>query len=176
MPLDHFISQVHLKNFYTNDERGRLVAIRKDDLKKFYPRSEDVCRREHGSTNKYLSEPRAIEIFLKNIEPNYNISVEAIRQKAPGTKDVYVIAGFIAYIMACSPTGMRITRGPIAAAVQSTAEILDAQGRFPPAPTAFGGKSMTELLSDGLVQLKIDDKIPAGNKYLYCRSLDVCTR
>jgi hypothetical protein len=58
MPLDHFVSQVHLKNFYT--DRGRLVGVKKDNLKKFYAKSENVCRRVDRSTNGYLAEPRAV--------------------------------------------------------------------------------------------------------------------
>jgi hypothetical protein len=42
MPLDHFIPQVHLRNFYTNGRGGRLIGVKKDDLKKFYAKSEDV--------------------------------------------------------------------------------------------------------------------------------------
>ncbi|MGX9147212.1 hypothetical protein [Mesorhizobium sp. 128a] len=32
MPLDHFVSQVHLKNFYSDGGCGPLVRIKKDDL------------------------------------------------------------------------------------------------------------------------------------------------
>jgi hypothetical protein len=160
MPLDHFVSQVHLKNFYSDDERGRLVGIKKDDLKKFYPRSEDVCRRNDGSTNDYLVEPRAIEAFLKRVEPNYNAAVEAIRRREIGDKDVYVIAGFVAYVMTCSPTAMRIGTPPIAATLQSAAELMDARGLLPPAPDSLGNKSMTELLEDGTVQFNVNEKYP----------------
>ena len=103
MPLDHFVSQVHLKNFYT--DRGRLVGVKKDDLKKFYAKSEDVCRRIDGNTNGYLTESRVIEEFLKRIEPNYNMALDAIRRREIDAETVYVIAGFVAYVMSCSPTG-----------------------------------------------------------------------
>ncbi|CAN7706613.1 DUF4238 domain-containing protein [Mesorhizobium sp. LjNodule214] len=160
MPLDHFVSQVHLRNFYSADERGRLVAVKKDDLKKFYPWSENVCRRPDGSTNDYLREPRAIEAFLKRIEPNYNAALEAVRRREPDVDEIYVIAGFVAYVMSCSPTAMRIGTPHIAATVQSAAKILDAQGLLPPSPDALGKKSMTDLLGDGSVQIKIDEKYP----------------
>ena len=69
MPLDHYVSQVHIKNFYSPDMVERVFAMRKSDLKKFMPRAQDVCRIEDNSSNSYLKEDRAIEDFLKVIEP-----------------------------------------------------------------------------------------------------------
>lgn len=158
MPLDHFVSQVHLKNFYT--DRGRLVGVKKDDLKKFYAKSEDVCRRIDGNTNGYLTEPRVIEEFLKRIEPNYNMALDAIRRREIDAETVYVIAGFVAYVMSCSPTAMRIGTPHIAAALQSGAEMLDVHGLLPPAPEGLGGRSLSDLLDDGMVRINIDEKYP----------------
>jgi hypothetical protein len=64
MPFDHYVSQVHLKNFNSPALDGELFAIRKSDLKRFQPRSRDICRIEDGSTNPYLTESQAIEDFL----------------------------------------------------------------------------------------------------------------
>ncbi|TGR23153.1 MULTISPECIES: DUF4238 domain-containing protein [unclassified Mesorhizobium] len=111
MALDHYVSQVHLRNFYSDDARGRLVAVRKDDLKRFYPWSEDVCRIEEGSTNAYFNEPRTIEAFLKRIEPNYNRALSAVRERRIDAEDVNVIAGFVAYVASCSPAAMRLHSG-----------------------------------------------------------------
>jgi hypothetical protein len=158
MPLDHFVSQVHLKNFYTDS--GRLVGVKKDDLKKFYAKSDDVCRRPDGSTNGYLTEPRAVEEFLKEVEPKYNAAVTALRERNIDADGVYVLAGFIAYLMTCSPTAMRISTPHLAASVQTAAEIIDAQGLLPPAPDILGNKSMTELLEDGSVKISVDEKYP----------------
>jgi hypothetical protein len=158
MPLDHFVSQVHLRNFYTDG--GRLVGVKKDDLKKFYAKSEDVCRRLDGSTNDYLREPRAIEEFLRNIEPNYNAAVTALRNREIDADGVYVIAGFVAYVLACSPTAMRLGKPHLAAAVQTAAEILDANGKLPKVPDILGGKSLTDLLSDGSVVVNVDGRYP----------------
>ena len=59
MPLDHFIPQVHLRNFYGED--GRLVGVKKENMELFFPKSKTVCGRNDGSTNKYLNNPRIIE-------------------------------------------------------------------------------------------------------------------
>ena len=69
MPLDHYIPQVHLKKFYSPALGNRMYAIRKTDLKAFTPDSQSVCRIMDGSTNAYLKDNRAIEEFLKTIEP-----------------------------------------------------------------------------------------------------------
>ena len=50
VPLDHYVSQVHLKNFYSPVLGSRMYATRKRDLKSFTPNSQSVCRIEDGST------------------------------------------------------------------------------------------------------------------------------
>lgn len=158
MPLDHYVSQVHLRNFYSPS--GRLNAIRKSDLKRFQPRSEDVCRIEDNSTNAYLREDRAVEDFLKDIEPRYNASLIKIRENKIDKECIHAIAGFAAYVVTCSPAAMRIHSGPLKATLNSTAKILDAQGAIPNTPEALGEKSITELLADGTVKFDVDPKYP----------------
>jgi len=99
MPLDHYVSQVHLKNFYSPDLDGLMYAIRKSDLKSIRTKSQDVCRIEDGSTNAYLKEDRAIEEFLKGVEPRYNASLVKLRQNKIDQECVYCIAGFVAYVV-----------------------------------------------------------------------------
>jgi hypothetical protein len=159
MPLDHYVSQVHLRNFYSPLNQ-RLHAIRKSDLKRFSPRSEDVCRIEDNSTNAYLKEDRAIEEFLKDVEPRYNASLAKIRQHNIDRECIHAIAGFAAYVVTCSPTAMRIHAGPLMAMLNSSARVLDAQGAIPNAPEVLGGKSITELLADGSVKFTVDPKYP----------------
>ena len=79
MPLDHFVSQVHLKRFFAPDlDRKKMYAFRKSDGHTFPCGAEDVCRLSEGSTNTYLPEPRLVEDFLKLIEPKYNAACAAI--------------------------------------------------------------------------------------------------
>jgi hypothetical protein len=40
MPLDHYVSQVHLKNFYSPALNGLMYAIRKADMKRFQTRAQ----------------------------------------------------------------------------------------------------------------------------------------
>lgn len=161
MALDHYVPQVHLRNFYAPDLGGRLMhAIRKADLEQFPTRSRDVCRIEAGSTNAYLTRSRAVEEFLKEIEPRYNTSVDKLRGNSMDRHAIASIAGFVAYIITCSPTAMRIESGPLKAALEAAAKSLDAEGQVPQAPDALGNKSLTDLLSDGSVSFKVDPKYP----------------
>ena len=54
MPLDHYVSQVHLKNFYSPKLGELMYAIRKSDLKEFTPNSESVCRIDDGAIGNVL--------------------------------------------------------------------------------------------------------------------------
>src|SRR5712691_2939720 len=152
MPLDHYVSQVHLKKFYSPALGNRLLyAIRKSDLKVFTPDAGAVCAIHDGSTNAYLRENRAIEEFLKTIEPKYNASLDKLSAGEIDHQCVYTIAGFVAYVIACSPAGMRTQSEPLRGMVDATAARMDAEGELPPAPAELGGSSLTELVRDGTI-------------------------
>jgi hypothetical protein len=160
MPLDHYVSQVHLKKFYSPALGNRMYAIRKSDLKAFTPRSEDVCRIVDGSTNAYLREDRAIEDFLKTIEPHYNAALDKLIAGEIDNTCIYTIAGFVAYVISCSPAGMRIGSGPLKSTVETTAAMMEAKGLLPPPPPQLGNTALTELLRDRAVDIAIDPKYP----------------
>jgi hypothetical protein len=61
MVLDHYVSQVHLRNFYSPALGDQMYAVRKSDWKTLTSNSESVCRIDAGSTNAYLTEDRLIE-------------------------------------------------------------------------------------------------------------------
>jgi hypothetical protein len=160
MPLDHYVSQVHLRKFYSLALGNRMYAIRKADLKAFTPNSESVCRVMDGSTNSYLLKDRVIEGFLQTIEPNYNPALENLTVGKIDSNCIYAIAGFVAYVATCSPAGMRIQSMPLKRMVEHEAVVMDAQGAFSPPPAVLGGASLTELLRDGAVEFTIDPKYP----------------
>ncbi len=158
MPLDHYIPQVHLKNFYSPVLGDRMYATRKSDLKSFTPNSKSVCGINDGSTNAYLKEDRAIEEFLKTIEPKYN---EALAKFIGGKIDeqcIYTIGGFVAYVVSCSLAGMRIQSGPLKSSVETVAATMEARGLISPPPKELGGESLVELLGTGAVKVKVDPK------------------
>jgi hypothetical protein len=160
MALDHYVPQVHLRRFMSAGPPPRLNAARKRDGLTFSPRTQDVCRIEDGNTNPYLQEPRAIEEFLKSIEPRYNGAVDALRAGSVDQVDVGIIAGFVAYVATCSPAAMRIHSELPRRAVEAAAAIMDARDMFPPAPEALCGARLPELIQSGAVQIDIDPKFP----------------
>lgn len=160
MPLDHFVSQVHLRNFYSPNLDGLMYAIRKSDLKLFTPDAKSVCRIEDGSTNSYLREDRIVEEFLKSIEPRYNSALKKLLADKIDSECIFVIAGFVAYVYSCSPAGMRVNSEPLKAIVEDTARILESKGSLPPPPPVLGGKSLTDLLRSEDIQISIDPKYP----------------
>jgi Protein of unknown function (DUF4238) len=160
MPLDHYVSQVHLKNFYSPALDGLMYAIRKSDLRKFNCNSQSVCRIEDNSTNAYLTKDRAIEEFLLGVEPKYNAAVAKLRDDKIDQECIQVIAGFVSYLTCCCPAAMRIHSGPMQKMVESTSAIIDAQGVLEKSPSSLGGKSLSELLKDGTVRVNVDPKYP----------------
>ncbi len=160
MPLDHYIPQVHLKKFYSPVLGDRMYAIRKIDLKTFTPNSKVVCGINDGSTNAYVRKDRAIEEFLKTIEPKYDTALAKLVNKKIDNECIYTIAGFVAYVITCSPAGMCITSGPLKSMLETKATKLDAQGFFAPPPPALAGTNLTELLHSGAVEFVVDPKFP----------------
>lgn len=160
MALDHYVSQVHLKRFYSPALRELMYAMRKSDLKRFTPRSQDVCRIDEGNTNDYLTEPRAIEEFLKPVEGKYNAAVAILENGTPDKETIYAIAGFAAYVMTCSPAAMRINSGPLQEFVAQVAIKADAEGAIQPPPESLGGTGLTELLKGEKLKIKIDPRFP----------------
>ena len=160
MPLDHYVSQVHLKKFYSPVLGERMYAIRKSDLKCFTPNSNRVCGIHDGSTNAYLREDRAIEEFLKTIEPNYNSALEKLIAGKIDADCIYTISGFVTYVITCSPGGMRVHSGPLKSIVEATAARMDEMELIPSPPPELGGASLTELLRSGAVKVTIDPKYP----------------
>lgn len=158
MALDHYVSQVHLKNFYSPLLGEAFYAIRKDKLRIFHQSSSGVCRIEKNSTNAYLREDRIVEEFLKTIEPNYNSAICALQESNIPADCIYVLAGFVSYVLVCSPAGMRIQSQPLEALVEETAKIMDTIGSFSAPPPSLAGKSLTELLEKGEIKITNDPK------------------
>lgn len=160
MALDHYVSQVHLRNFYSPALGNHMYAMRKSDLKSFPCNSRSVCRIEEGSTNAYLINDRVIEEFLLGVEPRYNASVAKLRENKIDKECIHAIAGFVGYVACCATAAMRIHAGPLQSLLESEAAILDKQGLIPKAPPSLGSKTLTELLTDKEVRFTVDPKYP----------------
>jgi hypothetical protein len=142
-----------------------MYATRKSDLQSFTPDSKSVCRINDGSTNTYLKEDRSIEEFLKTIEPKYNEALAKLIEDKIDEQCIYTISGFVAYVVSCSPAGMRIQSGPLKSSVETVAAMMEARGLIPPPPKelkelGLGGESLVELLDTRAVEVKVDPKFP----------------
>jgi len=137
-----------------------MYAIRKTDGRAFPCGSEDVCRIENGNTNVYLSEPRMIEEFAQMFEPKYNWACAVFERGEVHPDAVFVIAGFAAFVMVCSPTGMRLGSAPHEARLPAEAQLMDRAGLFDPVPSALGDKSVAELINEGSLVFDIDTRFP----------------
>ncbi len=160
MALDHYISQVHLKQFYSPALGELMYATKKFDLKSFRCNSGSVCRIEANSTNAYLINNRAIEDFLHFVEPKYNASIAKLRAGNIDIECIRAISGFTAFVACCAPAAMRIHIGPLESMMAAETAILDRQGLLPRAPPELGNKTATELLADGTARAIIDPKYP----------------
>ncbi len=161
MPLDHYVSQVHLKRFYAADLDGKKMhAIRKTDGRMFFCGSEDVCRIEDGNTNAFLTEPRMIEEFAKLFEPKYTWACAILERGEVNPDAVFVIASFAAFVTCCSPTGMRLGSAPHKAMLPLEMQVLDRAGQLDPVPPELGEKSVTELIDEGILVFDIDARYP----------------
>jgi hypothetical protein len=158
MPLDHYVPQVHLRKFYSPALGELMYAMKKSDLKSFTPNSKSVCRIRDGSTNSYLREDRMIEEFLKTIEPKYNASLAKLMEGKIDHESIYAIAGFVAYVIACSPTGMRLFSEPIKRVAETIAVMADEHGSLPLPPEEVGGRRLSEILQSGDIEIKVNPK------------------
>lgn len=147
-------------NFYSPKLGNLMYAIRKSDLKLFTPHARSVCRIEEGNTNSYLREDRIIEEFLKRIEPRYNSAIKKLISDRIDPECIFVIAGFIAYVSTCSLAGMRILAESLKPVVEDVASIIDSRGSLLPPPPQLGGKSLTELLQNDTLRIRINPKYP----------------
>lgn len=161
MALDHYVPQVHLKQFLSPALANKqLYGIRKRDLHFFPCGTRDICRIEDGNSNRFLVEPRLIEEFLRAVEPKYDQALADLREDRVSLETIFVISGFAAAVVACAPASMRIGCPSIGSVAEATAKLLDQKGKIPKAPDVLGGKSLTELLDEGTIKLTVDEKFP----------------
>lgn len=161
MALDHYVSQVHLKRFYAPSLSGKkMYAFRKADGLNFHCGSEDVCRIDNGNTNSYLNNPRLIEDFAKIFEPRYNWACANLQSGKIDPDAVFAIAGFVAFVMCCSPTGMRLAVAPLDALLPIELKLMEQNGLLDPVPKELGEKSVTELVNQGILRFDTDARYP----------------
>lgn len=160
MALDHYVSQVHLKNFYDISLGDRMHAIKKVTGAYFKCNAYSQCRIDDHSTTTYLKEPRAIEDFLKNIEPKYNTATEKLYCGKIDQECIHTIVGFIAFISCCTPASIRLAKFAFHTLSSLQLKTLEKLDLLPKVLEIFGDVKLTQLLDDNLVKINIDGKYP----------------
>jgi Protein of unknown function (DUF4238) len=160
MALDHYVSQVHLKQFYSPLLGELMYATKKSDLTSFRCNSKSVCRIEGNSSNSYLTNDRVIEDFLRGVEPKYDETLAKLRKGNIDPECIGVVSGLAAFVACCAPAAMRMHIAPFENLVAAEAAILDRQGLLPRAPSILGNKTLTELLVEGSARVEVDKKYP----------------
>lgn len=117
-----------------------------------------------GSTNAFLPEPRVVEEFLKSVEPRYNAACAALRSGTLSNDHVYVIAGFVAYVVACSRASMRLGAAAMNARMKVEMVLAGEAGLLPELPPdlppPLRDMTIAQLLEDGHLVCETDPKYP----------------
>ena len=137
-----------------------MYAMRKSDLKSFTPNSKSVCRIDDGNTNAYMREDRFIEEFLGEIEPKYNRALAKLAEGKIDRASIFTIAGFVAYVLTCSPAGMRIFSGSLRAFAENFAISAVEMGHISLPPEELAGQSLADLFREGALEIVVDPKYP----------------
>ncbi len=115
---DHYVSQTYLGNFTNSD--GYLIPYYKADYSILgspkLPKS--VCYEIDGDSNKYFDDPRILDSYLPQFENPWERNVEALREHVLDDVIKYQIAGYVAFLRACTPTAKRIGQVMTKAVVQ----------------------------------------------------------
>lgn len=163
MTKDHYVSQVHLKNFYAPALNGRkMYGFGIASGKSFPCGAQDICFVPDGSTNAFLPEPRLVEEFLKPVEPRYNAACAALRYGTISSADISVVAAFVAYVMACSLAARRLGTERLNARLKLEMMMADEMGLLPQLPSdlpaALRGLTVAQLLDQGHLLYETDPK------------------
>lgn len=162
MPKDHYVAQTYLKHFLDPKLGNLLHAYDKKGLKHFTARTRDICYAHDWDTNPYFQDQRAIDKYLKVIEPKWNYGVTDIHNLLKYEEIKYFMAGYIAVLVSCTPTSIRTLTHATEEMIASAGNILACQmqqypERFPdskPLPPDI----FEQIMAAGGLKAKVDPK------------------
>jgi hypothetical protein len=85
-----------------------LCVYRKSDGGYFRCAPAAVCKKKDGDLNPLLNEPDPLGDHCAIFEPWWNVSVDRILADDVSPNDLFAVSGYIASIMACTPTWRRL--------------------------------------------------------------------
>lgn len=107
---DHYVARTYLKNFSIPNKPGLVNVIRKSNLQQLTDiHVGDICHKKDWSTNEYFAgKERIVENYLGLYEPRWTGCVNVLRNADFDFETKSNMAGYIAYLSACTPTAARI--------------------------------------------------------------------
>ncbi len=162
MPKDHYVAQTYLKHFLAPELGNLLHAYDKQGLKHFTPTTKNICCAQDWDTNPYFEDERAIDKYLRVIEPKWNHGVEDISDLLKYEEVKYFMAGYIAVLVSCTPASIRTLTYATEQIIASGGNILAQQmqehpERFPetvPLPSEIFEK----IMDAGGISAQVDPK------------------
>lgn len=124
---DHFVARTYLKNFSLPQKPGLVNLIRKSNLQRLNDvHVGDICHKKDWSTNEYfVGQERIVEQYLAFYEPNWPTCVDVLRSSGFDFKTKANMAGYIAYLIACTPTAARIAHISTEESAQLAYDIIE---------------------------------------------------
>lgn len=108
MAYDHFIAQTYLRHFQKGG--GQLRVSRKSGRpnRGYYPGS--ICGEIDGDiVNDFLANPVHIGEFRALFEPHWNAALASLEAGKMTGDEKFVVSGFMANLLAATPTSTRLT-------------------------------------------------------------------
>ena len=118
---DHYVSQTYLRLFV--GPNGDLVPYYKNAhvIVGKPKRPKSICFETEGDTNKYFENPRVLDKFLPAFENPWEENIVKLERGFLDAKTKYELAGYIAFLRACTPTDKRIGQQTIAGEIEPVA-------------------------------------------------------
>jgi hypothetical protein len=158
---DHFMSQTYLRSFTNSD--GYLIPYYKADHAIIgSPKlPKTVCYEIDGDSNKYFDDPRVLDSYLPQFENSWRQNVEALREQLLDDVVKYQIAGYVAFLRACTPTAKRLGQAALEAMVQPSFERIG--GRYfkeHPPESEEARDIIGRLLEQKGIRVEVDRQFP----------------
>lgn len=110
MAKDHYVAQTYLRAFGLADNPDLVNVVRKSNLSRQNAIPiKSICYGVDWSTTEYIPDnPRAVEDYLKLFEPKWAECVKSIQEDTYTATTKYLMAGYLAYLRACTPGAVRL--------------------------------------------------------------------
>jgi len=115
---DHCLAQTYLNKFV--NEKGDIYPYyKKSHIIIGKPKKpKGICFETNGDTNKYFPDPRILDQYLPVFENTWSENIDKIENQGLDGDTKYKIAGYIAFLRACTPTAKRLGQESISGVIK----------------------------------------------------------